>query len=143
MADVYGQDIKLGADLQAVVAANGEPVLTDGPETGVQDIKLALFTYKGSLFYDIEYGSTVLDWIKEESTGTNRSAFCVEVARCINTDPRVVPMSAKCKILSWDETGITASASWRFINTTHPFNLIFEVGEDGKVSEVIEDVNPR
>lgn len=142
-ADVFGQDIKLGVDMQAVVAANGELILTDGPETGVQDIKLALFTYLGNLFYDIEHGSTVLDWIKEESTNANRSAFCIEVARCINTDPRVVPMSAKCKISSWDETGIVAAASWRFIDVTHPFNLIFEVGADGKVSEVMADVNPR
>ncbi len=143
MSDVYGQDIKLGADLQAVVAANGEPVLTDGPETGVQDIKLALFTYKGSLFYDIEFGSTVLDWIREESTNATRSAFCVEVQRCIHTDPRVVPMSAKCKIISWDHTGIIATASWQFINVTHPYNLIFEVGVDGRIEEVMTDVNPR
>lgn len=142
-ADVYGQDIMLDEDLQVVVAANGELVLTDGPATGVQDIKLALFTYLGSLFYDIEHGSTVLDWIKEESTNATRSAFTVEVARCINTDPRVVPMSAKCKIASWDDKGIKAIASWQFINVTHPYNLIFEVGVDGRIVEVMTDVNPR
>lgn len=141
MSAIYGQDIKLDDDMQAAVAANGELVLTDGTDTGEQDIKLALFTYLGTLFYDIEHGSTVFDWIKEESTATTRSAFCVEVARCINTDPRVVPMSSKCHILSWDEAGITASASWRFIDETHPFNLIFEVGADSKISKVVEDVN--
>lgn len=142
-ADIYGQDIMLDEDLQVVVAANGELVLTDGPATGVQDIKLALFTYLGSLFYDTLHGSTVLDWIKEESTNGTRSAFTVEVARCINTDPRVVPMSAKCKIASWDDKGIKAIASWRFIDETHTSNIIFEVGENGLVKEVIEDVNPR
>ncbi|WP_027178605.1 hypothetical protein [Maridesulfovibrio bastinii] len=143
MSAIYGQDIRLDGDMQAAVAANGELVLTDGTDTGEQDIKLVLFTYLGTLFYDVEHGSTVLDWIKEESTNATRSAFCVEVARCINTDPRVVPMSPKCHILSWDEAGITARASWRFIDETHPFNIIFEVGENGLVKEVIEDVNPR
>ena len=143
MTDVYGQDIALDAYFQARVAANGELVLTDGPDTGVQDIRLALFTYLGTLFYDIEHGSTVFDWVKEASTGTTRSAFCIEVARCIATDPRVVAMSAKCKILNWNDTGITAATSWRFINTTHPYNLVFEVGAEGRNKEVMADVNPR
>ncbi|WP_291325228.1 baseplate assembly protein [Desulfovibrio sp. UCD-KL4C] len=143
MTAIYGQDIALDDDFQAKVAANGELVLTNGTDTGVQDIKLALFTYLGTLFYDVDHGSTMQDWIKEESTSTTRSAFCIEVTRCINTDPRVVPMSPNCKILSWNETGITASTSWRFIDETHPFNIIFEVGSDGKIKEVMADVNPR
>jgi len=142
-ADVYGQDIKLDADLQAVVAANGELVLTDGPDTGVQDIKLALFTYLKTLFYDIDFGSVIFDFVKDESTSITRNDFCVEVKRCIHTDPRVVPMSAKCQITSWDHTGIIAAASWRFIDVTHPFNLVFEVGADGRIEEVKADVNPR
>ena len=49
--DLWGQDIALDADMQAQVAANGTLVLTDGVDTGVQDIRLRLFTRLGNLFY--------------------------------------------------------------------------------------------
>ena len=48
--DLWGQDIALDVDGQAKVAANGELVLTEGVDTGVQDIRLRLFTRLGSLF---------------------------------------------------------------------------------------------
>ena len=48
--DLWGQDIALDADMQAQVAANGTLVLTDGMATGVQDIRLRLFTRLGNLF---------------------------------------------------------------------------------------------
>ena len=48
--DLWGQDIALDDSGQAKVAANGELVLTDGVETGVQDIRTRIFTRLGSLF---------------------------------------------------------------------------------------------
>ena len=52
MSDIWGQDIALDASGQARVAANGELVLTEGVETGVQDVRIRLSTYLGTLFYD-------------------------------------------------------------------------------------------
>ena len=77
--DLWGQDIALDADGQARVAANGELVLTEGVETGVQDVRLRLFTRLGTLFYDTDFGSLIYDWILEESTPVTRTAFCAEV----------------------------------------------------------------
>jgi hypothetical protein len=42
MTNIFAQDIALDASGQAKVAANGELILTTGPETGVQDIRLRL-----------------------------------------------------------------------------------------------------
>ena len=36
--------------MQALVAANGEVVMTEGAETGVQDIRLRLIIFLGTLF---------------------------------------------------------------------------------------------
>ena len=85
--DLWGRDIALDANGQAKVAANGELVLTDGPETGEQDIRLRLFTRLGTLFYDTEFGSLIHDWILEESTEENRAAFCAEVLMRVEADP--------------------------------------------------------
>lgn len=141
MDEIFGQDIALDERGQAKVAANGELVLTDGAETGVQDIRILLGTPLGSLFYQKEFGSRVINWVKEENTTGNRMAFAAEVVRRIHTDPRVKVGSATCRIDGWDETGLTAAASWRFIDIDHAFNLIVEVGENSEM--VIKDGNPR
>ena len=43
-------------------AYGAELVLTDGVETGVQDIKLRLIPRLGALFYDLDFGSLISDW---------------------------------------------------------------------------------
>jgi len=141
MDEIFGQDIKLDDDMQAAVAANGEVILTDGPETGCQDIRLRLFTRLGELFYDVEFGALIHDWIKEENTLNNRMAFEAEVQRRMQTDPRVQAGTISCGIESWDETGITAAVSWRFIDQDHPYNLVIEYNSQ-KQEMIIKDVNP-
>jgi len=142
MDDLFGQDIKLDQVGQAMVAANGELLLTEGAGTGVQDIRLRLFTPLGELFYDQGFGSLIHEWIKEENSQANRSAFEAEAERRVQTDPRVVPGSAGCRIQAWNETGLTARVSWQFIGENHPYNLV--VGFDADKGErVIKDVDPR
>jgi len=141
MGDIYGQDIRLDENMQAMVAANGELYLTDGVTTGCQDIKLRLFTPLGGLFYDAEFGSRVHLWVKDENFLSARLAFCGEVMRRIRLDPRVVPGSESCTIQSWDHTGIVAAVSWQFIDVNHPLNLVIQLRGDGDMEMVVKDIN--
>lgn len=138
--DIFGQDIKLDSDGQAVVAANGELVLTEGADTGIQDIRLRLFTPLTTLFYDQDFGSLVHEWIRDENTSSVRMAFCAEVKKRVRLDPRVEIGTEACSIRSWDETGIVANVSWSFIGDDHDYNLVIETNEDMEI--VISDVNP-
>ncbi len=143
MADeIFGQDIALNNEGQARVAANGELILTDGVDTGVQDIVLRIFTRLGQLFYDTEFGSLIHDWILEESTETTRAAFEAEIIMRVEMDPRVVVGSVRCSIVKWDERGITARAAWRFIDEDSPLNLVFSINKDN-LEMIVEDVRPR
>ncbi len=139
--EIFGQDIKLDQAGQAMAAANGELILTSGPETGCQDIRLRLFTPLGNLFYDKEFGSLIHEWVYDENTLSARMAFCAEVTRRVRLDPRVQYGTAACSIRSWDETGIKADASWTFIDEDHVYNLVIGINEDMEV--VISDVNPN
>ena len=139
MGELWGQDIKLDENGQAMVSATGELLLTEGPETGVQDIRIMLDTPLGSLFYDSDFGSMVHLWGKEENTLSNRMAFCAEVARRINGDERVTYGSATCTIVSWNEKGINAEASWEFIGSDHVYNHVISTG--ATMEMVIKDVN--
>ena len=138
--DLWGQDIALDDSGQAKVAANGELVLTSGVETGVQDIKLRLFTRLGALFYDLDFGSLISDWFYEDSTATTRAAFLAEVTMRVEEDPRVVVGSVKSSYLAWDKKSLTVAVEWRFINEDQPLNLVLQA--DKSVRElVIKDGN--
>ena len=113
MSEIFGQDIKLDSAGQALVAANGELVLTKGAQTGSQDIRIRLFTPLGTLFYDKEFGSLIHEWIKDENSLAARMAFCAEVTRRIRLDPRVEFGTEACSIRSWDETGMQRSEERR------------------------------
>lgn len=142
--DTFGQDISLNwSTMQPRVAANGELILTDGPATGVQDIVLALKTYLGSLFYDVEHGSTLPDWIKAENTEAARLSFEAEVRRVLRSDPRMVVGSEACTVETWTPEGITARASFAFIGEDHARNLVLSLdAATSKINMVVEDADP-
>lgn len=143
--DLWGQDIALDAsstDLgQAIVTAAGELALTDGVDTGVQDIRYRIFTRLGTLFYDQYFGSLVHDWILEENTPGNRLAFEAEIVTRIELDPRVVVGSVAAKTLAWDERRLIVQATWEFIGEDQPFNLVLQYNKSTK-ELVISDVAP-
>lgn len=139
--DLWGQDISLDPAGHAQVAANGELVLTDGVATGVQDIRLRLFTRLGHLFYDAGFGSLIHDWILEESTASSRAALCAEVAMRVDEDPRVVVGSVRCSVERWDERTLMATVNWRFIDEDQPLNLVLQINKLTK-ELVIHDVLP-
>ena len=141
MTDIFGQDIKVDERMQVVASANGEAVLTVGPETGVQDIRLRLHQYLGSLFYDRQYGSKLMDWVHDESTQQSRSALVNEVVRRVRQDPRVKHGSVSGRMAAWDETTVQVDVSWEFIDEDHAYNLVVVVDGDKK-EMVIKDVNP-
>lgn len=134
-AQIWGQDIALGDNGQAKVASNGELILTEGVETGVQDIGLRLFIRLGTLFYDLDFGSLISDWFLDESTPHSRQAFLSEVTTRVEADPRVELGSVKTKLLKWDETGFQVQTSWRFIGEDHPMNLVLSY--DKSVAELV------
>jgi len=137
--EIYGQDILLDEQLQAIVAANGEVMVADGIQTAVQDIRLRLSTPLGSLFYDRDFGSRIPDFFHAENTLGNRQALCVEVVRRLNLEPRVDTGTPTCKVMAWDYMGVTLMATFNLIDEDHPYNLVIEINEDMEV--VIKDVN--
>lgn len=139
--DLWGQDIALDGDGQAKVAASGEVILTDGLDTGAQDVRLRLFTRLGTLFYDRGFGSLAHDWIMEESTAESRAALCAEVLMRVEADLRVEPYSTSAAILVWDERTITVEARWRFIGADQPLNLVMQINKATR-ELIVADADP-
>lgn len=140
--DLYGQDIKIDfATMQAVTAANGELVLTEGVETPIQNIILRLSTPLGSLFYDKTYGGETYKWVQDENTKANRNGLAAEIKRRIVMAPCVVFGSTSAKVMAWDKSGVTVEAVFQLIEQDHPYNLVIKIDDQGKIKEVMKDVN--
>lgn len=139
--DIWGSDIALGESNQAIVAANGELALTQGVDTGVQDIKLRLFTYFGTLFYDKDYGSRIFDYVYGENTEENRAAFLADVEMCVEADPRVVPHSVKASVLKWNESQFIAAVRWTFVDIDQPNNLVMQANKATR-ELIVKDARP-
>lgn len=146
-ARLMGSDIMIGLGsgdfLAASVAANGELLLVSGTQAALQQVGLRLYTMLGALWYDVEYGSLVLQWIREESTPLTRQALCQEVETRVNDDPHVVPGSASCAVRDWDEYGVTLLLSLELVGAPHPYNLILRLvpsGDEAATADVILEV---
>jgi phage baseplate assembly protein W len=138
--DIFGSDIKLDKNLNAVVAANGELVLTSGPETAVQNIIIRLATPLGSLFYDPEFGSLLHEYFHEENTETNRMALESELEERIDESNQVKEGTVEVNIISWDERGINVSCNFELIDEDHTYNLVFDWINEKK-EMLIKDVS--
>jgi hypothetical protein len=143
--DLWGQDIALDTSAgglgQAIVSAAGELALTDGVQTGVQDIRYRYFTRLGTLFYDGNFGSLIHDWIVEENTAENRMGLEAELIMRAEMDPRVAVGSVSARTLAWDETGLTVETRWTFIGEDQPLNLVLQYNKSTK-ELVIADAAP-
>jgi len=142
MDEIFGEDIALDEHGQAKVAANGELMLTDGTETGLQDIRLRLETPLGTLFYDADFGSLVHKWMLDENTLSSRMGLAAEVAKRVKADPRVAFNSVACRVTAWDEQAVSLDVGFSFINDNHPRNLVVTIGRSA-LDMVIKDGDTR
>ena len=66
-------DIKMDETWQLTQAANGDAPTVSGIECILQDIKLEAVTQENEIFYDEEYGWSLLDFIQAEEDSLTRT----------------------------------------------------------------------
>jgi phage baseplate assembly protein W len=108
-------------------AANGEALLVHEADTVVQDIMIRLSTYRGTLFYNQDYGSYLMDYILDEDTEDTRLAICDEIVRRVEEEPRVKIGSVTAKIVAWNIGSITAELSFALAGTESTYNLVLSI----------------
>lgn len=68
-------DLKVDEDWQLTRAANGDAPITSDSEEFLQSIKLESMTQEGDLFYDLEYGWSLLDFIHSTDSELTQTAI--------------------------------------------------------------------
>lgn len=101
--------------------------------------------YLGTLFYNVDEGSKVWDWVREDSTPTTRAALCVEIETRVNSDPHVETGTARASVLRWDHQSVDINLTLTLIDQDHPENLQLRLGQDNDepLLEILGHGNPR
>lgn len=83
------KDIRLDEDWQLTRAADGDAPVAEGLEEFLQEIRLESMTQEGDLFYDPEYGWSLLDFIQRDDSELTRLEIQDRIRRKMARHPEV------------------------------------------------------
>lgn len=83
------EDIRLDEDWQLTRAADGDAPVAEGLEEFLQEIRLESMTQEGDLFYDPEYGWSLLDFIQRDDSELTRLEIQDRIRRKMARHPEV------------------------------------------------------
>lgn len=92
------EDIKLDENWQLTRAANGDAPIASDLEEFLQGIRLESMTQEGDLFYDPEYGWSLLDFIQRDDDELTRIEIQDRVRRKMSKHPEVDSSSVSTEV---------------------------------------------
>lgn len=98
------EDIRLDEDWQLTRAADGDAPVADGLEEFLQGIRLESMTQEGDLFYDPEYGWSLLDFIQRDGDELTILEIQERVRSRLSRHPEVDSSSIQTTVLFTDDT---------------------------------------
>lgn len=96
-------DIKLDEDWQLTRAADGDAPMASGIDEFLQGIKLESMTQEGDLFYDPEYGWSLLDFIQRDDDALTRIEIQERVRSKMSRHPEVDGSSIRTTVNFTDD----------------------------------------
>jgi phage baseplate assembly protein W len=129
-----GADMAYSKDFTATAA--GDASLIGGAACLAQDLKHALTTPKGDLWYDPSYGVDIYKYLKNENTETERLALRLEIVLTIEADPRVIAGSAQAKVTAWDLHKVKLAVSCQPIGESNRLNMVLGYSPNAFEAEV-------
>ena len=130
MTGLNDTDIRLSDDLQLTRAADGDAPLCSGLECLFQNIALEAMTQKGDLFYDLDFGWSLYDFIQSEDDDLVRLEIEQRARLGLQKREVILPESIK---ISVDHNDDMFRLSCRFRFT--------EEGTDRQLNVVIDAVS--
>lgn len=115
MAGYNDKDIKLDVDWQLTQATNGDAPIVSDIDCLVQDIKLESLTQEGELFYDLEYGWSLLDFIQRDDDDLTRLEIKDRVRSKLEKRPEIDIESVRIEI-EFNEDTLRLKVSFRLNN---------------------------
>lgn len=117
-----GKDMEFSNQFQTL--ATGDTAIVSGRNCLAQDLRHALTTPKGDLWYEPTYGVDIYKYLKNEINEVNRLSLELEIVLTIEADPRVVANSAIAKVVEWDLHSVKVKASCQPIDGSNRLNMV-------------------
>ena len=107
-------DIKLDDDWQLTPAATGDAPITDDESGFLQTLQIEALTQEGELFYDEDFGWSLLDFIHQQDNELTRIEISTRIRRKLTEHEEIVP----------DSVGISQEWTDDLLNIYIKFQLI-------------------
>ena len=88
-------DIKLDDDWQLTPAATGDAPVTDDESGFLQTLQIEALTQEGELFYDEDFGWSLLDFVHQQESELTRIEILSRIRRKLTAHEEIVPDSVE------------------------------------------------
>lgn len=136
MAGYNDTDIKLTESWKLTQATNGDAPIIADIECLIQDIKLEALTQEGELFYDFDYGWSLLDFIQSDDDDLIRLEIKERVKSKLERRPEIDTESIQTSI-QFEEDVLKLNLLFRLINGDQDYSIDIELSRVNV--EVIDD----
>ncbi|WP_032122048.1 hypothetical protein [Clostridium amazonitimonense] len=124
MAGLNDVDIKLDMDWQLTPAANGDALLTSGIECVLQDIQCEALSQEGELFYDEEWGWSLLDFVQAQDEELTRVEMRQRIETKLSRRPEIDVESIEVSI-NFQSDKLLISVAFKFADSPEKYELNF------------------
>lgn len=124
MAGLNDVDIKLDMDWQLAPAANGDALLTSGIECVLQDIQCEALSQEGELFYDEEWGWSLLDFVQAQDEELTRVEMRQRIETKLSRRPEIDVESIEVSI-NFQSDKLLISVAFKFADSPEKYELNF------------------
>ena len=126
MAGYNDTDIKLTESWQLTQATNGDAPIIADVECLIQDIKLEALTQEGELFYDSDYGWSLLDFIQSDDDDLIRLEIKERVKSKLERRSEIDIESVQTGI-QFEEDALRLKVSFRLSNGGQDYSIDIEL----------------
>lgn len=126
MAGYNDTDIKLTESWQLTQATNGDAPIIADVECLIQDIKLEALTQEGELFYDSDYGWSLLDFIQSDDDDLIRLEIKERVKSKLERRSEIDIESVQTGI-QFEEDSLRLKVSFRLSNGGQDYSIDIEL----------------
>lgn len=126
MAGYNDTDIKLTESWQLTQATNGDAPIIADIECLIQDIKLEALTQEGELFYDSDYGWSLLDFIQSDDDDLIRLEIKERVKSKLEKRSEINIESVQTSI-QFEEDTLRLKVSFRLSNGGQGYSIDIEL----------------
>lgn len=110
-------DIKLDDDWQLTPAATGDAPVTDDESGFLQTLQIEALTQEGELFYDEDFGWSLLDFIHQPDNDLTRTEISSRIRRKLTLHEEIVPKSIEIT-QEWTEELLIILIKFQLISGT-------------------------